>query len=428
MQCSWKAVILLALASIAIQYTAIRTFTAKPFQLCPVSSPVNCGLGLGLGLGGQEAEGGELRGCEEISNFSYNASRKTHVLILATTRSGSSFVGQLFNQHQDVFYLFEPLYHVQTALIPRLSHSRNTVDRRVMLGASRDLLRSLYDCDLYFLESYIKPQPANHSTDKLFRRGASRALCSPPVCDAHGPAEANGDEGECVRKCAFLNMTLAAEACRERRHVAIKTVRVPEVSNLRALVEDPRLNLKVVQLVRDPRGILASRIETFRDTYRLWRIWRATGRRPYNLDLTQLSMMCEDFLSSITTGLSRPAWLRGRYMLVRYEDLARSPLQKTREIYEFLGLPMDKNVADWIQNNTRGSSDLSAKHKYGTVRDSAANAESWRLKLPYDMVDYTQTVCQHTLQELGYKTVNSSEELKNLSITLIEEKTFLPFL
>lgn len=431
MQCSWKAVILLALTSIAIQYTAIRTFTAKPFQMCPVSNPLNCGLGLGIdlgGAGGQEAEGTDQRGCDEMSYLPYNTSRKTHVLILATTRSGSSFVGQLFNQHQDLFYLFEPLYHVQTALIPRLSHSRNAADRRVMLGASRDLLRSLYDCDLYFLESYMKPQPANHSTDKLFRRGASRALCSPPVCDALGPADANGDEGECVRKCASLNITLAVEACRERRHVAIKTVRIPEVSDLRALVEDPRLNLKVVQLVRDPRGILASRIETFRDTYRLWRIWRATGRRPYNLDLTQLSMVCEDFLSSITTGLSRPAWLRGKYMLVRYEDLARNPLQKTREIYDYLGLSMDKNVVDWIQNNTRGSSDLSAKHKYGTVRDSAANAESWRLKLSYDMVDYTQTVCQHTLQELGYKTVNSSDELKNLSLTLIQEKTFVPFL
>lgn len=429
MQCSWKAVILLALASIAIQYTAIRTFTAKPFHMCPVSSPLNCGLGLGgLGMSGQGPEAPDLRGCDEFSSFSYNASRKTHVLILATTRSGSSFVGQLFNQHQDVFYLFEPLYHVQTTLIPRLSHSRNVADRRVMLGASRDLLRSLYDCDLYFLESYIKPPPANHSTDKLFRRGASRALCAPPVCDALGPGEMNGDEGECVRKCAALNMTLAAEACRERRHVAIKTVRIPEVNDLRALVEDPRLNLKVVQLVRDPRGILASRIETFRDTYRLWRIWRATGRRPYNLDLTQLSMVCEDFLSSVTTGLSRPSWLRGRYMLIRYEDLARSPLQRTREIYDFLGLPLEKNVVDWIQNNTRGSSDLSSKHKYGTVRDSAANAENWRLKLSYDMVDYTQTVCQHILQELGYKTVNSSDELKNLSLSLIEEKTFLPFL
>ena len=75
MQCSWKAVLLLALASIAIQYTAIRTFTAKPFHACP----------------GLAEAGPAERLCEEGPTSAYNVSRKTHVLILATTRSGSSF-------------------------------------------------------------------------------------------------------------------------------------------------------------------------------------------------------------------------------------------------------------------------------------------------------------------------------------------------
>ncbi|KAJ8248908.1 hypothetical protein GJAV_G00229080 [Gymnothorax javanicus] len=419
MHCSWKAVILLALASIAIQYTAIRTFSAKPFQICPVPSPTNCGLG-------SDTEPFD-RTCDDGAFIAYNGSRKTHILILATTRSGSSFVGQLFNQHSEVFYLFEPLYHVQTTLIPRFSHGKYMAERRVMLGASRDLLRSLYDCDLYFLESYIKPQPVNHTTDKLFRRGASRALCSPPVCDAFGPGKANVEESDCVKKCGSLNMTLAAASCRELPYMAIKIVRVPEISDLRTLVEDPRLNLKIIQLVRDPRGILSSRIETFWDTYRLWRIWSTSGRKPYNLDLTQLTMVCEDYLNSISTGLSRPHWLKGKYMLVRYEDLARNPLQKTKEIYEFLGMSLDKNVVKWIQINTRGRKELSAKHKFGTVRDSAANAESWRLKLSFEMVEYTQNICRQVLHQLGYKNVKSSEELKNLSLTLIQDRTFVPF-
>ncbi|XP_072474023.1 carbohydrate sulfotransferase 1 [Notamacropus eugenii] len=420
MQCSWKAVLLLALASIAIQYTAIRTFTAKSFHTCPMASPVNCSPGPG------EAEMAE-RLCEESPTFGYNLSRKTHILILATTRSGSSFVGQLFNQHLDFFYLFEPLYHVQYTLLPRFTQGKSPTDRRVMLGASRDLLRSLYDCDLYFLENYIKPPPVNHTTDRIFRRGASKALCSPPVCEAQGPVDMNLEEGDCVRKCGLLNLTLAAEACRERSHVAIKTVRVPEVNDLRALVEDPRLNLKVIQLVRDPRGILASRSETFRDTYRLWRIWDGTGRKPYNLDVTQLTTVCEDFWNSVSTGLTRPPWLKGKYMLVRYEDLARNPMKKTEEIYGFLGIPLDSHVERWIHNNTRGDRS-SSKHKYGTVRNSAATAEKWRFRLSYDIVAFTQNACQQVLAQLGYKVAASEQELKNLSVSLVEERDFHPFL
>lgn len=76
-----------------------------------------------------------------------------------------------------------------------------------------------------------------------------RSLCSPPVCEAPlGPGEQSlvlADEGECVRKCGPLNVSLAADTCRAKRHAAIKTVRIPQINDLRALIEDPRLNLKV---------------------------------------------------------------------------------------------------------------------------------------------------------------------------------------
>lgn len=53
------------------------------------------------------------------------------------------------------------------------------------------------------------------------------------------------DEGECVRRCGPLNISLAADACRAKNHAAIKTVRIPQISDLRALIQDPNLNLKV---------------------------------------------------------------------------------------------------------------------------------------------------------------------------------------
>lgn len=79
---------------------------------------------------------------------------------------------------------------------------------------------------------------------------SGRCLCTPPVCEATlGQEEQSvvlADEGECVRRCGPLNISLAADACRAKNHaVAIKTVRIPQISDLRALIQDPHLNLKV---------------------------------------------------------------------------------------------------------------------------------------------------------------------------------------
>ncbi|XP_007886057.2 carbohydrate sulfotransferase 1 [Callorhinchus milii] len=450
MECSWKAVLLLVLASVAVQFTAIRTFIAnKPFHICRVAKRTGCASSPPSLLPGQQDQGdpgdqdpGEQdqgasgsrtpRGCGQGSAPAPAPRPKpNHILILATTRSGSSFAGQLLNQHSRVFYLFEPLYHVQTTLITNnnsLNRVRHPPDRRALLGSYRDLLRSLFDCDLHFLENYIRPAPERHETHRLFRRGASKALCSPPVCPAPAPRRPEPlEEGECARRCGALNLTLASRVCRQMSHIAIKTVRIPGISDLRTLVQDPRLNVKVLQLVRDPRGILASRIDTFPDSFRPWKVWRSSGRRPYNLDVSHLTTTCEDFLSSAGTGLSRPGWLKGKYMLVRYEDLAREPGRKTREIYSFMGMEVDGNVRRWILNNTRGPGG-SGHHKYATVRDSAATAESWRFRLSYDMVALVQSLCNATMARLGYRMVRSPRELRDMSVSLAEERTFLPFL
>ncbi|XP_042559868.1 carbohydrate sulfotransferase 1-like [Clupea harengus] len=404
MKCSWRIVFLLALVSVVIQYAVIRSFTS--LNICSVLHPQNHSQLLQMDTV-----------CLAESSLKNTSSSKSHVLILAATRSGSSFFGQLFNHHPDVFYLYEPVNHVQTAL------KSTPTNRRMILGASRDLLRGLFNCDLHLLEDYITPQPENHITNQLWRRGASKALCTPPVCDSFSPHRVNVTERECIQTCGSLNLTLASQSCQQRGNVVIKTVRVPEVSDVRDLLEDPRLNLKVIQLVRDPRGVLASRMMSFPENYLLMRLWKMKHQKPEGLNLTHVSV-CEDFLSSVSTALRQPDWLRGRYMLVRYEDLAKDPHQKIQEIFKFLGMDLNKSVVDWIEENTQGRGSWSPMDVLSTKRNSATNYESWRLKLSFDMVQYLQTLCQVTLHELGYKCVNSSEELKNLSIPLSETRPF----
>ncbi|CAN0426321.1 unnamed protein product [Lampetra planeri] len=408
MACSWKVVVFVVCASLGIQYTAIRTIRTYGFYMCDVPSEL-------------------AKVAKVVETAATAAPKRKHILIFATTRSGSSFMGQLFNQNPEVFYLFEPLYHVQATFVDTGLRFRHAVDRRSLLGAYRDLLRNLFDCDLYFLENYIRPAPRDHETARLFRRGASNALCSPPVCGDTPTTSSSSSAARCLRACGPLNVTLATRACHARPHVAIKTVRIPEVRDLRLMADDPRLDLKIVHLVRDPRAVLASRMLTFTETFKAWKIWNATGRMPYRLDAGQITATCDDFVRSARTGMSRPRWLRGRYLLVRYEDLARDPLGKAADIYRFAGIPMGKAVTGWVMSNTRGDNQL-GRYKYSTSRDSAAAAEGWRLSLSYDIARYVQEACNDTLAQLGYRAVESADELRNLSISLVEERAFVPFL
>ncbi|XP_053741497.1 carbohydrate sulfotransferase 1-like isoform X2 [Synchiropus splendidus] len=416
MECSWKTVVLLVCASLGVQYTAIRTL--RDSLSGPCQGAYRCRS--------RFYQDSRWRGSCTEDNWLPLESPQTHILLFATTRSGSSFTGQILNQHPDIFYVFEPLYHVQQAFTNSSSRIRRVLDRRALLGAYRDLLLNLYTCDLHFMENYIRPEPQKHLTLSLFHRSSSLALCSPPVCVDGVQTSAAPQETWCSKKCGALNLTLATMSCQSKQHVAIKTVRIPEVGDLRTLTEDPRLNLKIIHLVRDPRAILASRIVAFSDQFRAWKIWNATGRQPRYVDLTQITSTCKDMAASVATGLQRPGWLRGRYLLVRYEDLAFNPEDKAAEILRFAGLEMDPRVKTWIVRNTNGniSSASDWNDWYSTTRDSRATAESWRSRLSFDIIQTVQNLCNDTLALLGYKPVHSVEQLRNLSQNLVEARTF----
>ncbi|KAI4891576.1 hypothetical protein NFI96_004029 [Prochilodus magdalenae] len=247
-----------------------------------------------------------------------------HILLLAATRTGSSFVGEFFNQlGSNMFYLFEPLWHVERML----SQDMDIPNATVSSLAYRDVLLSLFLCDFSLLERFISPSPQEHVTPALFRRESSIALCEEQVCS---PVVKDVFERyRCkTRRCGPLNLTLASGACLDKQYRTIKSVRVRQLETLRLLVEDPRLDIKVIQLVRDPRAILASRMVAFSNKYQTWKSWAVNGEVPIeDEEVKRLQGNCNQIRMSAELGLSAPDWLENRYMLVRYEDIASANLQ-----------------------------------------------------------------------------------------------------
>ncbi|KAG8000141.1 Carbohydrate sulfotransferase 3 [Nibea albiflora] len=285
-------------------------------------------------------------------------------------------------------------------LLTKLAEANNGT---VLAGIYRDVVQGLFLCDFSPLEKFISPPPQDHITPALFRRESSLSLCEEPVCT---PVIKDVFERyHCkTRRCGPLNLTLASESCLSKQHHAIKTVRVRQLETLQPLVEDPSLG-------------------SFSSKYQTWKAWAQDGQVPEDdEEVKRLKGNCDHVRMSAEVGLSRPRWLRDRYMLVRYEDIARYPMQKAEEMYRFTGIPFSPQAREWILKNTQTTQGASGI--YSTQKNSSEQAEKWRFSIPFTLAQVVQRVCGPTMKLFGYRFVDDEKTLINKSISLLEEKPF----
>ncbi|XP_069919677.1 carbohydrate sulfotransferase 4 isoform X1 [Oryctolagus cuniculus] len=351
----------------------------------------------------------------KYSQDSFSLSRKEepkpmHVLILSSWRSGSSFVGQLFGQHPDVFYLMEPAWHVW------MTFTQSTPWRLHM--AVRDLIRSVFLCDMSVFDAYMSPGPRKLSS--VFHWDHSRALCSPPACNVF-PRDKIISQAHCKLLCNREPFEAVEKACRSYSHVVLKEVRFFNLQSLYPLLTDPSLNLHIVHLVRDPRAVFRSREHTVAELMIdshivMGQHWQKIKKedQPYYT----MQIICQSQLEIFKAILSLPKALKQRYLLMRYEDLVRDPLVQTSRMYDYVGLRFLPHLQTWVHNITRGKG--MGEHAFHTnARDAINVSQAWRWSLPYTKVSQIQKVCGDTMDLLGYHQVRSEQEQKNLSLDLL---------
>lgn len=374
---------------------------------------------------------------------------KQHIYVHATWRTGSSFLGELFNQHPDVFYLYEPMWHLWQALYPG--------DAESLQGALRDMLRSLFRCDFSVLRLYTPPgdpartpDSANLTTATLFRWRTNKVICSPPLCPgaARGRAEVGlVEDAACERTCPPVALRALEAECRKYPVVVIKDVRLLDLGVLVPLLRDPGLNLKVVQLFRDPRavhnsrlksrqGLLRESIQVLRTRQRGDRFHRVllahgVGARPggqshalpaaprTDFFLTgALEVICEAWLRDLLFARGAPAWLRRRYLRLRYEDLVREPRAQLRRLLSFAGLRVVAALDTFALNMTRGTAYGADRPFHLSARDAREAVHAWRERLSQEQVRQVEAACAPAMRLLAYP--RSGEE-GDAELTLDEE-------
>ncbi|XP_073440853.1 carbohydrate sulfotransferase 4-like [Dendrobates tinctorius] len=333
---------------------------------------------------------------------------RMHILILSTWRSGSSFTGQIFSQHPDVFYLMEPAWHVWTSLPGQ--------NIKVLKMAVRDLVRSAFLCDMSVFDAYM-PEKRYKST--LFQWETSRALCSPPACKLFQRTDIIS-QSSCRTLCKDYPFDTIENSCKTYTHIVVKEVRFFDLQSLYPLLEDPSLNLKILHLVRDPRAIFQSRdiaASALSPDNNIILRGIAKNKSEYKKDdipYKLIEAICESqvdiYLSAINGSHGA---VDSRYMMVRYEDIVQDPIEKARQMYLFGTLNFTPKLRSWIHNITHG------KGRGSTFvinsRDANEVSKAWRDILKFETVQKIQNVCSEAMETFGYKLLQSKEEQNNLN-------------
>nr|XP_006814635.1 PREDICTED: carbohydrate sulfotransferase 1-like [Saccoglossus kowalevskii] len=173
-------------------------------------------------------------------------------------------------------------------------------------------------------------------------------------------------------------------------------------------------NVKIIFMVRDPRGMAPSRMK-FNDIYTPEENFNDVVKGQVKLH-PKMEVIVTDYCNWLMENhmpeSQLPDWLRGKYLVIRYEDTERHQSRSVQTIFDFLGL-------EYHEEDIRQVLEELAKFE---VFEEDNNSERWRKKLRIEEVKRVQELCTSKLfKELGYKLVKTELELRNSSISLVND-------
>ena len=200
------------------------------------------------------------------------------------------------------------------------------------------------------------------------------------------------------------------DKCLTSKLRVIKTIRM-SMGQTEYLLERIR-NLKIVHLVRDPRGIITSRT-------------RGDFLREENKEqLLSAREICKTFMADIYAADILKKKFPGRIKRFRYEDIAVNTSQSVQELYDFIGLDVPSIMPQWIRNHTSSGE---YNGYYGLVRkDSSQVAYKWKTSLSRKTIAETDSICNTFYTIAGYNQYSgiTSETVKHANNKHSPKSTF----
>ncbi|XP_060064693.1 carbohydrate sulfotransferase 5-like [Ylistrum balloti] len=349
-----------------------HTFKKDPIELCP-SEPSQSVRALSM----------------------LNSKRKiSYVLVVTHPRSGSTLTGDIIQKYENSFYAFEPLRFAAESMqlgqtvIYLNGTKRNYNYTRDAVWVEADLVYRWFTCD--FCRINIKDLKSK------FIQSYSTNLQAYAYCLKRNKY---GSVSQCV---PYLQRT-----CEKARVRAIKTVRLFSLETISILLK--RIpHLKIVYLVRDPRGRLASQA--------------ALDPTEWNIVKDQSRTMCTQLHEEIRYLTEIWKLYSEQVKILMYERFAIFPIETSKRLFSFLGLDFDKYLQVFVRSVTSGSVDNAGCYWCTKKTNSQKTAVNWRKSIKYDYVKIIDDQCSDVYHQLGYINIKNEDHLRNTSNSLVSER------
>ena len=307
--------------------------------------------------------------------------RRRSLLIYGAGRSGTTFTTKMFAEDPQLMTVYEPLWIItkwnkeDSSQIP--NWTKNVLD----------LLRGILSCK--FAETAAGVKFLSHTSRNWNGANVKNPFQSQYFCPNW--------------ECEDLSSTptYADTVCLTKYKHSVTKIGEPRTPNSlissflpKVFLENPDTDIRVIQLIRDPRASLRSRIKLG------WMVdWTHWNFRKL------VRKVCSNLVANIKFGRNLGKW-QDKYLEVHYHDLAGKPLETTRAMYDFAGFEMPDSIADWVVRNTSPSKEelmKESKNIFSPTRNSTANIDKWKQDSPVERIRIIEEYCQEALDLLGLK-------------------------
>ncbi|XP_022782077.1 carbohydrate sulfotransferase 1-like isoform X1 [Stylophora pistillata] len=320
------------------------------------------------------------------------AARKS-LIVFGQDRSGTTFVSAMFANDSQIFMVYEPLWITQ-----RWFFHENQYYHRC-INCELQVVSSLVACN--FTRSPVSTKFLSYVSTPWTGALPVNIFNTPNFCNKTGEVR-NVDCSELGKDPEFVDHVCSTKY----KHSVVKVAptRLPKkkLADLipRVLLENPDIDVRVLHLVRDPRGNINSRINLN------WVKDYPNPKLPsIAADLCGLILINLYHAHNTLTDLG----LKHKYKLILYKQISDDPLGTAKEIYDFAGFDMPLETKKWILETTKPSEEKLKKElekPYSIVRNASGNADKWRQDAFYFRNRIIERHCKTLLDSLGLERVS----------------------